>query len=81
MAFHVRDPQTDQLVRRLARRRGIGLTEAIKQAVGAELQREEAQPSTLDKIRALQAEVAKRPRSGLKADKSFFDDLSGQGDE
>jgi antitoxin VapB len=81
MAFHVRDPQTDQLVRRLARQRGVGLTEAIRQAVGAELQRAEAEPSRLDKIRALQADIAKRPRSGLKADKAFFDDLSGQGDE
>ena len=81
MAFHVRDPETDTLVRQLARKRGIGLTEAVKQAVGAELERIAAEPTVLEKIHALQAEIAKRPRSGLKADKAFFDDLSGMGDD
>ena len=81
MAFHVRDPETDTLVRQLARKRGVGLTEAVKLAVGAELERIAAEPSVLEKIRALQAEIAKRPHSGLKADKAFFDDLSGMGDD
>ena len=30
MAFHVRDGETDALVRELARREGVGLTEAVK---------------------------------------------------
>jgi antitoxin VapB len=81
MAFHVRDPETDTLVRQLARKRGVGLTEAVKLAVGAELERISTEPSVLEKIYALQAEIAKRPRSGLKADKAFFDDLSGMGDD
>jgi antitoxin VapB len=37
MAFHVRDSEKDLLVRTLARKRGIGLTDAIKLAVGNEL--------------------------------------------
>jgi antitoxin VapB len=81
MPFHVRDPETDTLVRELARRRGVGLTEAIKQAVGAELQRVAAEPTTLDKIKALQAEIARRRVPGVVIDKAFFDDLSGQGDD
>ena len=81
MAFHVRDPETDTLVRKLARARGVGLTEAVRQAVGAELERVASEPGVLDKIRALQAEIASRPRSGLRADKAFFDDLSGMGDD
>ena len=80
MAFHVRDPETDTLVRELARQRGVGLTEAIKQAVGAELQRTASEPSFMEKVRELQDEIAKRPRSGLKADKAFFDWLSGEED-
>lgn len=79
MAFHIRDPETDTLVRELAERRGIGLTEAIKLAVGAELARDAAD-DRLAKVRAIQARIAARGRSGLKADKAFFDDLSGQGD-
>ena len=81
MSFHVRNPKTDAKVRELARKRGISLTEAIDTAVDAELRRVELEPTMLDKIHALQAEIAKRPRSGLKADKAFFDDLSGQGDD
>jgi antitoxin VapB len=80
MPFHVRDPETDTLVRELARRKGVGLTEAIKQAVGAELAREAAD-DRLAKVREIQARIAARGRSGLKADKAFFDDLSGQGDD
>ena len=80
MSFHVRDPKTDALVRELARKRGVGLTEAIRDAVDAELRRVESD-TMLDKVHALQAEIAKRPRSGLKADKAFFDWLSGQEDD
>ena len=33
MAFHIRDPKTDQLVRELATKRGIGITEAVREPV------------------------------------------------
>jgi antitoxin VapB len=81
MAFHVRDPETDTLVRELARKRGVGITDAIKQAVGAELKREAEEPSQLDRIRAIQAEIAARGRTGFVADKAFFDWLSGEEDD
>lgn len=81
MPFHVRDPETDTLVRELARRRGVGLTEAIKQAVGAELKREPTRSDYLAKVKEIQDRVAQRGRTGLVADKAFFDDLSGQGDD
>lgn len=80
MAFHIRDPETDTLVRKLAERKGVGLTEAVKLAVGAELARDAA-GDRLAKVREIQARIAARGRSGLRADKAFFDDLSGQGDE
>lgn len=78
MPFHVRDPETDTLVRDLARRRGVGLTEAIRLAVGAELKR--GAPSRREQLRLLQDEIARLPQSGLKADKAFFDELSGEPD-
>lgn len=80
MAFHIRDEETDTLVRELARLKGVGLTEAVKQAVGAELKRE-ARDERLAKVREIQARIAARGWSGLKADKAFFDDLSGQGED
>ena len=59
MPFHVRDRETDSLVRELAGKQGIGLTEAVRLGV-------------------LRAQVLKRPATGQKADKAFFDDLSGE---
>jgi antitoxin VapB len=81
MAIHIRDPGTDQLVRELARKRGIGLTEAIQQAVAAELAREESRQSLAERIRPIQEDIARRGRTGLEADKAFFDWLSGEEDE
>lgn len=80
MAFHVRDRETDALVRELARKRQVGLTQAVKLAVGAELRRKAEETPMLERIRAVRAEVARRPRTGLRADKAFFDELSGEDD-
>ena len=80
MSFHVRDPKTDAMVRELARKRGIGLTEAIKQAVEAELRQADSDPDFMQQVRRIQDEIASHGRTGLVADKAFFDDLSGQGD-
>ena len=75
MAFHVRDPETDILVRALARKRGCGLTEAVKHAVAAELRR--AATPLRERLRVLQDDVAALPDTGLEADKAFYDELSG----
>lgn len=77
MAFHVRDKETDALVRTLASRHRIGLTEAIKRAVQHELKREDEAIPLKDRIAALRAEISRRPATGLVADKAFFDELSG----
>ena len=77
MPFHVRDRETDTLVRRLARIKGVGLTETIKQAVLRELTLEAEAVPLRDRIAALRAEVLAHPATGLNADKAFFDELSG----
>ena len=77
MAFHVRDVETDALVRKLARKHHIGLTDAIRFAVGEQLRREEAAVPVEDRIAALRARVLRRPPTGLPADKAFYDELSG----
>jgi antitoxin VapB len=79
MPFHVRDEETTTLVRELARKRGCGLTEAVKHAVTAELERSE--PSPREVLRALQKELASYPSTGLKADKAFYDSLNDEDDE
>ena len=77
MAFHVRDPETDRLVRELAQKKGIGLTEAIREAVEEALRRErEAEPLWL-RIKKIAAPIAQYEETGVVTDKAFFDELSG----
>lgn len=47
MALSIKDPETDDLARRLARQTGETLTEAIRRAVEERLQREERRRSAL----------------------------------
>ena len=76
MPFHVRDEETDTLVRELARREGVGLTEAVKLAVKDRLeQKNEAIARKLAAMKAISDRIASLPETGLKADKAFFDEM------
>jgi antitoxin VapB len=77
MAFSVRDRATDAAVRELARLKGKGLTETIREAVEKEIERERERTPFMERLKKLQDRVAKYPKTGLKADKAFFDELSG----
>ena len=74
MTFYIKDPKTDKVVRKLAKLRGITLTEAIRIAVEAELERDK-QDDREAAVDRLIAKVAAWPDTGLKADKAFFDSL------
>lgn len=78
MPLHIRDEVTSQLVRTLARRRGIGLTEAVKTAVENELKREADASPLVERIAALRQSVLALRPTGETADKAFFDALSGE---
>lgn len=78
MAFHIRDPETDALVRQLAEKAHVGITEAVKLAATEALAaREKAQAEKLAKVEAILAEFDAVPRTGHKADKAFFDMING----
>jgi antitoxin VapB len=78
MSFHVRDPETDRAVRRLAKLKGKTLTATIREAVEHEYAAAMEQPPLIEKIKAIQEEFRRlRQPGGLPADKAFFDDLSG----
>ena len=81
MAFHIRDPKTDALVRELATKRGIGLTEAVREAVENELRRERQAIPVMERLKPLFDEIDAMPRTGLEADKAFYDWLSGEEDD
>jgi antitoxin VapB len=78
MPFHVRDPETDALVRQLAHKTKLGITEAVKLAATEALAtREKARAEKLARMDAILAEFDKAPRTGLKADKAFMDMING----
>ncbi|CAD5272087.1 Antitoxin VapB [Bosea sp. 62] len=83
MAFHIRDPETDRIVRALAAKTGATLTDAVRKAAEEKLARVERNDEAVDlrplreRIRDIQERVAAHGKTGLKADKAFFDWLSG----
>jgi antitoxin VapB len=77
MTFYVRDPATDNAVRRLAKLKGKTLTETIREAVENELQREKRVSSLRERIKPIQDRLAAFAPTGLEADKAFYDALSG----
>ncbi len=77
MTLSIRDAATDKLVRALAKRKGVGLTEAVRLAVGAELSRLDDEQPLRERIAAIRRSIVARGRTGERADKAFFDDLSG----
>jgi antitoxin VapB len=77
MTLSIRDAATDKLVRALAKRKGIGLTEAVRLAVGNELGRLDDEQPLRQRIAAIRRGVIGRGRTGERADKAFFDALSG----
>ena len=77
MAFHIRNPETDALARKVAAVKGTGLTQAVHDALEHELEREQGKPDLveigLQFGRALRARG--HPERGKPADKEFIDSL------
>lgn len=77
MAFHIKNPETDALARKVAAAKGIGLTQAVHEALSNELEREQGKPDLVERTRAF-AEALRargRPDLGKPADKDFIDSL------
>ena len=80
MTLHIQDPETDTLVREVARLRGEEVTEAIKSVFDAELKRQKARIPLRERVRPIQDEIASWGKTGLVADKAFFDSLNDEDD-
>jgi len=71
MPLNIRSEEVNQLAEKLAARKGINKTEAVKLALESELRRiDEAMPLR-ERLRPLQDRVLARPATGLAADKAF----------
>jgi len=73
--IHIRDEETDRIVRDLALRLGISITEAVKVACTAALTASRNLESLWIRTADLRDAVRQFPLSGEVADKKFFDDL------
>ena len=77
--IHVKDEETDALVRELAESRGISLTSAIKEATREALVADRRaripKESLEDRIKPLLSRLDRLPRSSVVTDKAFFDEL------
>lgn len=80
MALHIKDPDAEKAVRRLAQSRGTSLTEAVRQACMEALQRELPKHSLRERLDAIYGLVESAPPTGELADKAFFDELWGEAD-
>ena len=77
MPLYIKDDTTAALVAELANKRGISKQDAVRLAVQAELKRITEAIPLRERIAAWRKEHPMPPRTGKKADKAFFDDLSG----
>ncbi len=80
MPLYVKDPEVDRLADRLASLRKLSKTEAVRQALQHELEREEGVPSVVERGEAFVRNLLARRRSadGKPADKAFIDSLYGE---
>lgn len=81
MAFHVRDPETDRVVRELAAVKGATLTDAIRDACAKALddaQRSAGRDELKARLKAIRDRVAAFPDTDVVIDKAFFDALNDE---
>ena len=77
MPLNIRSEAVNQLAERLAVRTRMNKTDAVRIALEHELQRLDEAVPLRERLRPLQDRVMSRPATGLEADKSFYDELSG----
>jgi antitoxin VapB len=78
MPLYIKDDATAALVEKLAKHRGVTKQDAVRQAVQAELDRIKEAVPLRERLEAFWREHPLPPLTGEKADKAFFDELSGE---
>ena len=77
MPLNIRNEAVNQLAEKLAARRHVNKTDAVRMAPENELRRLDEAVPLRERVRSLQDRVLSRPTTGLVADKAFYDELSG----
>jgi len=77
MPLNIRDEQVNRLAEKLAGRTGASKTTAVRRALENELRRLDEATPLKERLRRIQQRVLSRPTTGRRADKRFYDALSG----
>jgi antitoxin VapB len=84
MPLNIRNEAVNEFAKKLAVRKRMNKTDAVRIALENELRRLDEAVPLRDRLRPLQERVLSRPATGLDADKAFYDELNGDelnGDE
>jgi antitoxin VapB len=76
MPLNIRNEVVNRLAERLAIRKRINKTDAVRITQENELRRLDEAVPLRDHLRPLQERILSRPATGLEADKAFYDELS-----
>ena len=76
MPLNIRNEAVNQLAEKLAARKHLNKTAAVKLALENELRRMEEALPLRERLRSLQDRVLARPATGLEADKAFYDQMN-----
>lgn len=78
MPLNIRNEEVNALATKLAARKHISKTEAVKLALEKELRRTDKEVPLLERIKIIQDRLAAYPDGeGVVINKAFFDELSG----
>lgn len=80
-SLYVKDEETNALAARLAQRRGISKTAAVKLALQHELAREDAPVPLRERMAAWRRANPLGEATGFVADKAFYDSLNDEDDD
>jgi antitoxin VapB len=78
MALHIQDKETDRMVREFARRRGVGITDAVKLAVTEAAKADERR---LEVLRLRVQPLIDEVRAGMKKNNTTAEDVKRFMDE
>ena len=79
-SLYIKDPETAAIVARVAERSGMTKTALVRELVEAreaELDRGERLMTSRERLKKFWREHPLPPPTGLRADKTFYDELSG----
>ena len=75
--LQIRNERVNRLAEKLAAIKRSSKTEAVRLALENELARIEGAKTLAERLQPIRESIAKRPPTGLDADKAFYDELSG----